>query len=133
MQPNASASCASLAPHETSCSPSASGSTASTSRCFTHTIPAADGASALLILGWPDVAWHLELVQDPTGKTSPRPTDEDLLVLYLGGPIDDDLIERLIAAGGQRVPSRNPYWDQWGVTLQDPDGYRLVLSDRTWP
>ncbi|MFD7700951.1 VOC family protein, partial [Streptomyces caelestis] len=27
----------------------------------------------------------------------------------------------------------NPYWDTWGVTLQDPDGYLLVLSTRTWP
>ncbi|MHB8296804.1 MAG: VOC family protein, partial [Acidimicrobiales bacterium] len=28
---------------------------------------------------------------------------------------------------------RNPYWDRWGVTIEDPDGYRLVLSHRTWP
>lgn len=23
-------------------------------------------------------------------------------------------------------------WDRRGVTVEDPDGYRLVLSTRTW-
>ena len=42
-------------------------------------------------------------------------------------------LARLLAAGGRRVVARNPYWEQWGVTVQDPDGYRLVLSIRGWP
>lgn len=95
--------------------------------------PEGDSDHALLMLGWPDAAWHLELVDDPDGETPPASTEEDLVVLYLGGPIDHAVIDRLVAAGGERVPSRNPYWDSWGVTLQDPDGYRLVLSHRTWP
>ena len=98
-----------------------------------RTVPDTGGDFALLMLGWPDAAWHLELVEDPDGETPPSPTEEDLLVLYLGGPVDDDVIDRLLATGGQRVPSHNPYWDHWGVTLQDPDGYRLVLSHRSWP
>ncbi len=73
-----------------------------------------------------------ELVGDPHGQTPPAPTKQDLLVLYLGGPPDDDLEQQLVAAGDRRVPSRNPYWDQWGLTIVDPDGYRLVLSHRTW-
>ena len=43
------------------------------------------------------------------------------------------MIRRLVGAGGTRVAARNPYWDQWGVTIADPDGYRLVLSSRSWP
>jgi hypothetical protein len=31
------------------------------------------------------------------------------------------------------VAARNPYWDRWGVTIADPDGYRLVLSSLSWP
>ncbi|MGV9639711.1 hypothetical protein [Streptomyces sp. NPDC003514] len=27
----------------------------------------------------------------------------------------------------------NPYWNKWGVTVEDPDGYRLVLCTRAWP
>jgi catechol 2,3-dioxygenase-like lactoylglutathione lyase family enzyme len=93
----------------------------------------ADGDHALMMVGWPGAAWHLELVHDPDDVTPPAPTEEDLLVLYLGGEIDQDVIRQLVEAGGTRVAARNPYWDQWGVTIADPDGYRLVLSSRSWP
>lgn len=94
--------------------------------------PGPEGGHDLLIAGWPEAAWHLELVGDADGETPPAPTDEDLLVLYLGAPVNDALVERLAAAGGRVVPARNPYWDRWGVTITDPDGYRLVLSHRKW-
>lgn len=93
----------------------------------------AEGGLALLVVGWPDAAWHLELVGDPDHETPADPTDEDLMVLYLGGAVDDEVIERLVAAGGKRVAARNPYWDRWGITVLDRDGYRLVFSDRSWP
>jgi len=91
-----------------------------------------EGGHALLMVGWPQAAWHLELVGDPNGETPPAPTEEDLLVLYLGMPVPDALIGRMAHAGGKVVPARNPYWDRWGVTIMDPDRYRLVLSHRTW-
>lgn len=94
--------------------------------------PEQPGQHRLVFLGRPEAPWHLELVDDPDGETPPSPTEEDLLVLYLGAPVPDGLVDRLIAAGGARVPARNPYWDHWGVTVEDPDGYRLVLSHRTW-
>jgi catechol 2,3-dioxygenase-like lactoylglutathione lyase family enzyme len=92
----------------------------------------AEGGHALLMVGWPGAAWHLELIGDPGSETPPAPTEEDLLVLYLDGPVDADVVSRLIEAGGTRVSARNPYWDEWGVTIADPDGYRLVLSTRSW-
>jgi catechol 2,3-dioxygenase-like lactoylglutathione lyase family enzyme len=93
----------------------------------------AEGEHALLMVGWPGAAWHLELVGDPGGETPPAPTEEDLLVLYLDRAVDESIVQRLIDAGGTRVRARNPYWDQSGVTIADPDGYRLVLSSRSWP
>jgi catechol 2,3-dioxygenase-like lactoylglutathione lyase family enzyme len=93
----------------------------------------ADGGHALVMVGRPRAAWHLELVHDPDDVTLAAPTEEDLLVLYLGGEVDQDVIGRLVGAGGTRVAARNPYWDQWGVTIADPDGYRLVLSALSWP
>ncbi|MEV6595830.1 VOC family protein [Actinoplanes sp. NPDC051346] len=90
----------------------------------------AAGEHDLLMLGWRQASWHLELVGG-AGSTEPSPTPEDLLVIYLSGPVDEELIGRLEQAGGTRVP-QSAYWDRWGVTVRDPDGYRLVLSTRSW-
>ncbi|MEV4757267.1 VOC family protein [Micromonospora sp. NPDC049559] len=89
------------------------------------------GEHDLLILGWPAATWHLELVGGENLTATPSPSAEDLLVLYLDGPVDEELVRRLEEAGGTRV-SQGPYWDRWGVTVADPDGYRLVLSTRSW-
>ncbi|GAA4600639.1 catechol 2,3-dioxygenase-like lactoylglutathione lyase family enzyme [Actinoplanes octamycinicus] len=82
----------------------------------------------LLMAGPRGGSWHLELV---AGHLRPTPTEEDLLVLYLGEPVDPALVARLVAHGGTVVP-QGEYWDRWGVTVADPDGYRLVLSTRSW-
>jgi catechol 2,3-dioxygenase-like lactoylglutathione lyase family enzyme len=92
----------------------------------------AEGGHALLMAGWPGAAWHLEFVDDREGETPAAPTEEDLLVLYLDGGVEEGAINRLVDAGGTRVVSRNPYWDHGGVTIADPDGYRLVLTSRSW-
>ncbi|WP_049580504.1 VOC family protein [Streptomyces sp. SBT349] len=85
----------------------------------------------LLMVGWPDAGWHLELVAAGEGIV-PAPTPEDLLVVYLGEEVPEELVARCESHGGTRVAAHNPYWDTWGVTLRDPDGYRLVLSTRDW-
>ncbi|OKJ17435.1 glyoxalase [Kitasatospora sp. CB01950] len=90
------------------------------------------GEHDLLMVGLPGGAWHFELAVDPENPVEPAPTVEDLFVLYLGAPVDEALIERLVAAGGRRAPAHNPYWDEFGVTVVDPDGYGLVLCSRTW-
>ena len=93
----------------------------------------AEGGHALLMLGWPKAAWHLELIGDPNGERPPSSTDDELLVLYVGDPIDEEAVDQLARAGGRQVAARNPYWDRWGVTFVDPDGYRLVVCHRFWP
>ncbi len=80
-----------------------------------------------------DSTADLELVGDPENATPATPTEEDLLVLYVNGEVDEDVVGRLVDAGGTRVSARNPYWDRLGVTIADPDGYRLVLASLSWP
>ncbi|KRV49270.1 glyoxalase [Wenjunlia vitaminophila] len=86
----------------------------------------------LLVVGWPAAAWHLELVRSADRPAAPRPTEEDLLVVYLEEDVPEELVARLVEHGGRRVTSPNPYWNRWGVTVEDPDGYRLVLCSRAW-
>ncbi|WP_406508210.1 VOC family protein [Streptomyces sp. NBC_00212] len=90
------------------------------------------GEHDLLMVGPAGGSWHFELTNDPEHPLEPTPTVEDLFVVYLGAPVDEALVDRLVAAGGTRVTAHNPYWDEYGVTVADPDGYRLVLCSRTW-
>ena len=94
------------------------------------------GASAgernLLMVGLPGAAWHFELIHDTARTIEPVLTPDDLWVLYLDQPVDPALIERITEAGGRQVAAHNPWWDQIGVTIEDPDGYRLVLCERAW-
>ena len=90
------------------------------------------GEHDLLMVGPPGASWHFELTHDPEDPLEPAPTEDDLFVVYLGTPPEESLVERLVATGGTRVPAHNPYWDEHGVTIADPDGYRLVLCSRTW-
>ena len=91
-----------------------------------------DAFAEIIMLGLPGALWHLELTNARVHHVMPVPTEEDLLVLYLGAPAEPALIERLQTHGGTVVPALNPYWERWGVTVADPDGYRLVLSERHW-
>ncbi|MDF3290471.1 MULTISPECIES: VOC family protein [Streptomyces] len=93
--------------------------------------PAA-GERDLLMTGPADGNWHLELTASAHDVVRPTPTPEDLLVIYLGQPVPPEAVRRAVRHGGTVVPSHNPYWDRFGVTIADPDGYRVVLTERTW-
>jgi GNAT superfamily N-acetyltransferase/catechol 2,3-dioxygenase-like lactoylglutathione lyase family enzyme len=83
-----------------------------------------------VMLQLPSTGAHLEFTATPH-STPPMPHAEDLLVLYVG---DQRTVDSLLARLAVRpIPSENPYWDEVGVTICDPDGFRVVLVGRTWP
>jgi catechol 2,3-dioxygenase-like lactoylglutathione lyase family enzyme len=86
-----------------------------------------------VMLGHPRAPWHLEFTR-PAGHTAGRaPTEDNLLVLYL--PEGDEwraATRRMAEAGFGPVASFNPYWDEHGLTYEDPDGYRVVLQNSGW-
>jgi len=41
----------------------------------------------------------------------------------------DALVARLSAMGYPPVEPENPYWTRQGVTVEDPDGWRVVLQN----
>jgi len=81
-----------------------------------------------VMYGLPDLNYHLEFTSHNEGTPCPAPTKDNLLVFYLP---DWDAIskvaKRLETMGYPEVESENPYWQEAGLTIEDPDGWRIVL------
>ncbi|HSD24422.1 MAG TPA: VOC family protein [Solirubrobacterales bacterium] len=72
---------------------------------------------------------HLEFTAGG-GEAAPEPHPESLLVLYLG---DGETVRAVrTRLGVDPVAASNPYWDEHGVTVEDPDGFRVVLVPEDW-
>lgn len=83
-----------------------------------------------VMLGLPGHQYHLEFTQHDEGSPCPAPSKDNLLVFYIPDKASiDQLMARLSAMGYTPVPPENPYWEQHGVTIEDPDGWRVVLMN----
>jgi catechol 2,3-dioxygenase-like lactoylglutathione lyase family enzyme len=83
-----------------------------------------------VMLGLPGAAYHLEFTQHEEGSRCPAPSKDNLLVFYIPDQkAIDRIVSRLAAMGHKSVPPENPYWEQKGVTIEDPDGWRVVLMN----
>ena len=82
-----------------------------------------------VFLAVPGTGAHLELTAGGE-HGAPAPHPESLLVLYLG---DEAAVERVVKRlGVEPVAPANPYWSEHGVTVADPDGFRVVLVPESW-
>ena len=87
-----------------------------------------------VMLGHAGAGYHLEFTRKRVHAAGKAPTQDNLLVFYL--PDEDEwrrAVDRMTGYGHRPVRSFNPYWDQKGVTFEDPDGYRVVLQNAAWP
>lgn len=83
-----------------------------------------------VIIGLPDGSHQLEFVHHEHGSPGKSPNEENLLVFYVS---DAEAAQkkawRLQSMGYQRVTSANPWWeDHAAITIEDPDGWRIVLQ-----
>jgi catechol 2,3-dioxygenase-like lactoylglutathione lyase family enzyme len=83
-----------------------------------------------VFLDLPGTDAHLEFTSGGHDE-APKPHPETLLVLYLGTA--EAVGEACARVGAEPVEPANPYWKEHGVTLVDPDGFRVVLVARTLP
>jgi catechol 2,3-dioxygenase-like lactoylglutathione lyase family enzyme len=82
-----------------------------------------------VFLGVAGTGAHLELTAGGA-RGAPAPHPESLLVLYLG---DDSAVQAVVAQlGVDPIEPVNPYWAVHGVTVEDPDGFRVVLVPERW-
>lgn len=83
-----------------------------------------------VMLGLPEVGYHLEFTQHEHGSPCPAPTEDNLLVFYIPDlEVRDTIVKRLNTMGYPEVEPENPYWKNAGVTIEDPDGWRIVLQN----
>ena len=73
---------------------------------------------------------HLEFTTGGQHRRAPTPHPESLLVFYLGSL--DAVSEACERVSAQPLEPANPYWKTQGVTLVDPDGFRVVLVPDSW-
>ena len=72
--------------------------------------------------------WHLEFTMS---KSIPQhqSDDDDLLVFYAPSLEEFAAIKKRFIKNSVRVVKpKNPYWEKNGITFQDPDGFRVVIS-----
>ena len=82
-----------------------------------------------VFLDIPGTGAHLELTAGGRhGPPTPHP--ESLLVLYAG---DAESVQAIVGRlGANPVRPANPYWEEHGITFEDPDGFRVVLGPERW-
>ena len=86
-----------------------------------------------VILGKQGSPYHLEFTHKQGDIIGKAPSEDNLLVFYI--PDEGEwsrAVERMRGCGYEPVKSYNPWWDNGGKTFEDPDGYRVVLYNRTW-
>ena len=83
-----------------------------------------------LLIGMPDASYHLEFTQHIEGSPCPAPSKDNLLVFYMPDEQSIEVITRRLKEMGypEAVPE-NTYWEEKGVTIEDPDGWRIVLMN----
>lgn len=88
-----------------------------------------DGYDGIMI-GLPSFDYHLEFTTHKDGSPCPAPTRDNLLVFYIPD-LDsiNNIFTRLKQLGYPSVASENPYWEKAGITIENPDGWRIVLMN----
>jgi len=81
-----------------------------------------------------NAGYHLEFTSKAGHAAGKAPTQDNLLVLYLPeSHVYRAATLRMKENGFDPVASFNPYWDKFGETFEDADGYRVVLANMAVP
>lgn len=81
-----------------------------------------------VMFGLPDMNYHLEFTRHISGTPCPAPTKDNLFVFYLPNwETVTQVANRLQNRGYPAMTAENPYWGDDSITIEDPDGWRIVL------
>ncbi|TDX10315.1 VOC family protein [Flavobacterium sp. S87F.05.LMB.W.Kidney.N] len=81
-----------------------------------------------IFIGKPGLDWHFEFTKSEI-EAKHTFDEDDIIVLYPKTISNyNDLIHKLTRNNIEMIPAINPYWNENGKMIQDPDGYRIVIS-----
>ena len=81
-----------------------------------------------VFIGKHDHNWHLEFTSSKN-RAEHKFDIEDLLVFYPTEKAEYDKIVKQIETNNIEIlTSRNPYWNDNGIMIQDPDGFGVIVS-----
>ncbi len=80
-------------------------------------------------IGKPNMDWHLEFTQsDEIAEFNFN--EDDVLVFYPETLVEYDLlIENITKNNINFIESKNPYWNENGKMILDPDDYHVIISN----
>lgn len=80
-----------------------------------------------VFIGLKNKDWHLEFTQTE-GKVNNKLDEDDLLILY-PNIIHFNIIKEMVFKNNIPIlKAKNPYWDTNGITIYDPDQYRVIIA-----
>ena len=81
-----------------------------------------------VFLGPENADWHLEFTVSAEAPVHAADAD-DLLVFYLPSQEEYELSKAGFRRQGiAEVAAKNPYWQEFGTTYRDPDGFGVVIT-----
>ena len=81
-----------------------------------------------VFLGKRDLDWHLEFTTSDSEAQHSFDQD-DLLVFYPTSRVEYySILNNITQSGISIQKAKNPYWNENGIMIKDPDGYRIVIS-----
>lgn len=81
-----------------------------------------------VFLGYPSADWHLEFTQS-TEQVKHAFDEDDCLVFY---PTTTSAFNAIFSTIKEKqitpIKAKNPYWNENGICILDPDGYTVIIS-----
>ena len=82
-----------------------------------------------VFLGKPGHEWHLAFTTS-NNKADHKFDVEDILVFYPTEKKEyEEIVERIETNNIEKIMAKNPYWDDNGIMIKDPDGFRVIISN----
>ena len=81
-----------------------------------------------VFIGKSDLDWHFEFTES-NDKANHHFDEDDIIVLYPTTILEyNNLLDSVSNNNISIITSKNPYWNENGKMLLDPDDYRIVIS-----